>query len=177
MIRILEIVQCSLIWWFFSVDTGSDSEESRRETVIQTKTKVEPKQKPSKIFKLIPSNTPSPKSNKPTNLLSTTKSSKDAKNNSTNIPQESKSELNFAKEEIQMLKLMVHRLNKELAKHNCKDDIIAKDVTEGNDEVDQDLSNDLLKLGPLIVAYDEELCEKDEIIAEYEKQLYHLKIQ
>ena len=40
-----------------------------------------------------------------------------------------------------------------------------------------DLDGNLIKLGPLIVAYDEELCEKDEIIAEYETQLYNLKIQ
>ena len=157
------------------MDTGSDSEESRRETVVHTQANVEPKQKPSKIFKLIPTNS-SPKSNSPLKL--STNSSKDAKINPTNITQQqSNAELNHAKEEIRMLKLMVHRLNKELAKHDYKDDTIAKDVTDDIDKVEQDLSNDLLKLGPLIVAYDEELCEKDEIITEYEKQLYNLKIQ
>ena len=159
------------------MDTGSDSEESRRETVVHTQANVEPKQKPSKMFKLIPTNNPSPKSNNSPLKLSTN-SSKDAKNNPTNIAQQqNNAELNHAKEEIRMLKLMVHRLNKELAKQDYKDDIIAKDVTDDIEEVEQDLSNDLLKLGPLIVAYDEELCEKDEIIAEYEKQLYNLKIQ
>ena len=78
-------------------------------------------------------------------------------------------------EETRMLKLMVHKLNKELSKYQ-KHGIDINDLN-ADEDFDEKTTNDLTKLGPLIVAYDEELHEKDEIIAEYEKQLYNLKIQ
>ena len=69
---------------------------------------------------------------------------------------------------------MVHKLNKELSKYQ-KHGVDINDLNA--EDFDENITNDLTKLGPLIVAYDEELHEKDEIIAEYEKQLYNLKIQ
>ena len=71
---------------------------------------------------------------------------------------------------------MVHRLNKELSKYQ-KHGVDVNDLNDAQDFDEKNITNDLTKLGPLIVAYDEELHEKDEIIAEYEKQLYNLKIQ
>ena len=67
--------------------------------------------------------------------------------------------------------------NPPLSKYQENQNIQNDNIDELHDTEVDDLDGNLIKLGPLIVAYDEELCEKDEIIAEYETQLYNLKIQ
>jgi hypothetical protein len=66
---------------------------------------------------------------------------------------------------------MVHRLNFELGKYQRDDETSLTDLPD-----DVQIPN-FKNLAPLIVAYDEELAEKDEIIADYERQLFNIKLQ
>ena len=69
-------------------------------------------------------------------------------------------------EELQVLRTMVLKLNMELNKFQGKGD--------------QELPNnclDMKKLAPLVVAYEEEMKEKNQIILDYERQLQHLNTQ
>jgi hypothetical protein len=66
---------------------------------------------------------------------------------------------------------MVHRLNFELGKYQRDDKTSLTDLPD-----DVQIPN-FKNLAPLIVAYDEELAEKDEIIADYERQLFNIKLQ
>ena len=75
-------------------------------------------------------------------------------------------------EQIKVLQRMVQRLNMELGKYQKQGHILDNDI-KGND---QKMSN-LHHLAPLVIAYDEEIQEKDEIIAEYEEKLYQMKLQ
>ena len=65
-------------------------------------------------------------------------------------------------EEIEVLKTMVRRLNTELSRYQKND----KEIPE--------IPLEMRHLAPLVIAYDEEVCEKDEIISRFDSQMENL---
>merc|ERR1712079_785690 len=128
-----------------NAESGSESEDSNHnKDIVKTTTAiVEPKRKLSK--RISKTNTKIEKS-----------SPKQTNSNINQIEEISKKSENTI-EETRMLKLMVHKLNKELSKYQ-KHGIDINDLN-ADEDFDEKTTNDLTKLGPLIVAYDEELHE------------------
>ena len=80
-----------------------------------------------------------------------------------------------SEEEIKVLKTMVHRLNAELSKYQNSSENNSENRESNLPKIESCLN--MQQLAPLVVAYEEEVKEKDEIISEYEKQLHHLNSQ
>ena len=81
-----------------------------------------------------------------------------------------------SEEEIKVLKTMVHRLNAELSKYQNSSENHSENRESSNLPKIESCLN-MRQLAPLVVAYEEEVKDKDEIISEYEKQLHHLNSQ
>ena len=78
-------------------------------------------------------------------------------------------------EELRVLKAMVHRLNIELSKFQNPEDPQNLESPLELPKIESCLN--MKQLAPLVVAYEEEVKEKDEMLISYEKQVNHLSNQ
>ncbi len=86
--------------------------------------------------------------------------------------------------EIEVLRRMVHKLNFELSKFQSPTELpdqtlSALNLAESDSKSPPPawLTEDLRYLAPLLVAYDEEIAEKSDIIEEYESQMSMMKVK